>query len=464
VQIGQPTNPGFDRIPPHDLDAERGVLGSVLLMNDVLDEVTDLITADSFFLEANQLIYAAILRIFGQSRKVDVVTLSEELERAGELETVGGDKYLMDVLDSVPHAAHAKYYAQIVKEKHGLRNLIYLGTDLIREGHEAGDDYESMLARAESKFQAIRDGQSSTGPADISSVIMESFAAMESGIAPCVASGFYDLDRMTGGLPKSSLIILAARPSMGKTSLAGNVLLNAAKAGVPCVFFSLEQTAPEIANRLMAHIGTINSRRIFSGEMDGDERTRLMDASAQLSQMPLLIDDAGSLKVSRMAATCRQLKRRGKLGLVVVDYLQLIEPADSKSPREQQVAKITKDLKLLAKDLEVPVLALAQLNRGGETRPDKTPRMGDLRESGAIEQDADAIWFLHRPCLYDSDENPEAAELIVAKMRNGPTGLVKLHWDGKTTTFRNQSHDEYMNQFADTETSGNYFSEEYRET
>jgi replicative DNA helicase len=434
------------RVPPQNLDAERGLLGSILLENHAIDEVADILQADHFYLDAHQKIYRTIHTMYEAGiRGIDAVTLAESLDKHGELEEVGGVRYLLEVLHSVPHAAHAKYYAGIVRDKWMLRSLIYACTDILKSSYEESDDTQELLARAERSVFKILEEQETGTKLELREILLDTFDRINDRMANAGAingltTGFVDLDTQTNGLQPSELIILAARPSVGKTAFVVNVAEAAAElshAGV--VIFSLEQSKLELTERFLCIRAKLQVHKLRKGDLTDNDRDLLLQVSHELSELPIFIDDLPGRSMAEISAVCRRLKRRHKLGLIIIDYLQLIEPEDRRAPREQQIAGITRRLKFLAKELSVPVIALAQLNRGVELREDKRPRLADLRESGAIEQDADLVMFLHRPEMYDPEDNPGLAEIIVAKHRSGPTGIVKLTFSKESMRFQNYS-------------------------
>jgi replicative DNA helicase len=424
----------FDRVPPANLDAERCVLGSLLLLNESIDEVADFLTAQHFYSDRHQAIYTAISELYEAGvRGIDVVTLSEQLEKHQKLEEVGGPAYLLEILQCVPHAAHAKYYATIVREKAVQRSLITACTEILRDCYEGDKPIEDVLQAAEQNIFRILEQQESAEKISIDQILLDAWARIEErtrceGGPTGLPTGFVDLDAKTNGFQPSELIILAARPSMGKTALVCNWAEAIAESGRGVLVFSLEQSKLELAERFLCIRARVDGHRLRSGLLDDAERHRLMVASSELNEMPLFIDDRPGRTVSQIAAIARRIKRQHGLGIVIVDYLQLVEPEDKRAPREQQIAYISRRLKFIAKELDIPVVALAQLNRGVELREDKRPRLADLRESGAIEQDADLISFLHRPSAYDPEDRPGEAEVIIAKHRSGPTGIVTLTW------------------------------------
>ncbi len=456
-----------DRLPPQDLEAEKSLLGSMLLVNDVIDEVVELVQPDHFYLDAHKQISAAIYRMHESGiRGIDVVTVAEQLQRTGQIEEVGGIGHLSEILNTVPHAAHAKYYAQIVRDKGILRNLIYACTDILSESYDSSQETSDILVKAEQTIFQIVEEQENTDNMVLKDILLDTFdrineRLMKKGTISGLSTGFIDLDSQTNGFQPSELVILAARPSMGKTAFVVNmaeaVARNARNAladkhaaegtetpvgtiaqnGV--LIFSLEQSKLELAERLLCISAKLDGHNLRKGNLEPEDRDRLMHASSELSQMPLYIDDKPGRSMSEIGAIARRLKRKQGISLIIIDYLQLIEPEDKRAPREQQISLITRRLKFLAKEIHVPVIALAQLNRGVELREDKRPRLADLRESGAIEQDADIVMFLHRPDAYDPQDRPGEAEVIVAKHRSGPTGIVNLTWQKESMRFVNYS-------------------------
>lgn len=433
-------DPFAGKLPPQNLEAERGVLGSILLVNEVFDDVADILTAQHFYNDANQRIFKAIKDLYERSVRIDAVTLYEELKRTGELEHIGGDEYVMQVMESVPHAAHAKYYADIVRDRAIQRSLVYACNEVLVDCFEGGRNTEDVLASAEQRIFSILEQQELSTKITLSDILIDTFNNIQTRLAQegevsGLTTGYVDLDRQLNGFQASEMIILAARPSMGKTALVCNIAENAAEAGAATIIFSLEQAKTELAERLLCIRAKVNGHRMRGGELDEAELDHLMMASQQLSELPIYIDDAPARTMAQIGAICRRLKRRSDLGLIIIDYLQLIEPEDKSAPREQQIALISRRLKFLAKEIQAPVVALAQLNRGVELREDKRPRLADLRESGSIEQDADVVIFLHRPAAYDPEDRPGEADVIVAKNRSGPTGMVTLAWMAESMRF-----------------------------
>ena len=423
------------RVPPQNLDAERGVLGSIMLLNEAIDDVGEVLKGEHFYSDAHQKIYAAIRELYENNvRGIDAVTLAEELMRRGEFEEVGGAAYLTEILEAVPHAAHVRYYAKIVREKWMQRTLIYSCTEILSASYDLSTDIEDLLQNAERSIFSILEEQEGGGNLVISDILMETFHRIDErmnreGDVSGTTTGFTDLDATTTGLQPTELVILAARPSMGKTALVCNIAEAVArKAAKGVLLFSLEQSNLELAERFLCITAKVNGHDLRAGNLTAEQRDHLMMASDDLSRLPLFIDDKPGRTMGQIAALARRLHRKSPLGVIIIDYLQLVEPDDKGMPREQQIASISRRLKFLAKELRVPVIALAQLNRGVELREDKRPRLADLRESGSIEQDADMVMFLHRPDAYDPEDRPGEAEVVIAKHRSGPTGIVRLTW------------------------------------
>jgi replicative DNA helicase len=435
-----------DRLPPQHLEAERGVLGSILLDNDVLHDIVIFLRAEDFYRDAHQVIYAAIRELYDRSKGIDAVTLAEELKLRGQFDQVGGDDTLTEIVTSVPHAANGKYYAEIVKEKATNRLLIESATEIIRDGYSNQYTAQDLLESAERKIFGIAEDQIRGETLEIEEVVKQAIDLIakrsDSGghAVTGVATGLIDLDDITGGFHPGQLIILAARPSMGKTALALNICDHAGiNLKVPVLFVSLEMGYLEIGERLLCARSRVDGNKLRTGlGMGMREMTQLSKAYTEMSKSgSIYIDDTPARSMMQIAASARRIKRRNQIGLVIVDYIQLVDSDDTRDSRQEQIAKISRRLKTLARELKVPVIALSQLNRAVESREDKRPRMADLRESGAIEQDADLVLLLHRPEYYDANDQPGIAELIVAKNRNGPTGTVKLTFLKNLTRFEN---------------------------
>lgn len=433
-----------DRLPPQDLDAERSVLGGILVDNDRLDDVSGLLSQDSFYLHANGWIFAAIQRLRAKKgrRAYDPVTIHDELKRMGKLDELGDDPpgELIKLMAAVPHSAHVPHYAGIVAEKHRRRQLIDVGRQSIRDGHDADELGAALDANATALHRVIEHqagSQSAMKP--LGDCMVEFWDRQAAEKPPGLPMGFQAIDQKISPRP-GNLVILAARPSMGKTALAGCVGINVARDTGPVGFISLEQSADEITDRIVAAQTGVPLNAILKNRLSSEDKTKIMEFGGWLGELPFYIDDGGKT-LSQVVATLRFMRRKHGICMAVIDYLQIIDPDDRRMPREQQIATATRTLKHLAKDLNIPIIALSQLNRDLEKRPNKRPQLSDLRESGAIEQDADLVTFLHRPEWYDPADQPGLAEFIIAKHRSGQTGMATLAWRGETTSFEDMRYD-----------------------
>ncbi|MBM3955372.1 MAG: replicative DNA helicase [Planctomycetota bacterium] len=441
--------PGRER--PTSYESERAVIGSVLLKPDVCDDVTLVLSPADFDDDACRLIFERIREIHESARKVDVRILVEALRTAGELERVGGAAVIAEFLQAVPHAAHAVHYAEIVREKSLLRALIDTSTAILSDAYDSPVEARKQLGDAETKIFGISEQRAGTEARPINDVLKDVLHRMDARMKhdqPLggVETGFTELDTLCGGLHNQELIILAARPSMGKTALAMNIAEHVAIHNRrPVLFVSLEMAALELTDRLLCSSARVNGHRLRNGTISQEDRRRLVQKASEISAAPLFIDDSPARTLAEIGAVARRIKRKHGLALVAIDYLQLIEPDNPRDPRQEQVARIARRLKTLARQLEAPLLCLAQLNRQAEVSRDNKPRLHHLRESGAIEQDADVVMFVHREEYYQTnDEDRERvkgqAEIIIAKQRNGPIGDVKLLWQHDFTRFVNQEH------------------------
>ncbi|GIW89059.1 MAG: replicative DNA helicase [Isosphaeraceae bacterium] len=424
-----------ERLPPQNLDAERGVLAGLILDNATQHEVMPILRAEDFYRDSHQIIFRAIRDLYELRRPVDAIILTDELHRRQEYERVGGDEAIDAILASVPHAANTREYAAIVLEKSITRQLIEGANQILRDSYSNTRSAEELLETAERLIYRIAEERAVGDTVELREIVhkaMERIAhrSEERHHLSGLPSGLYDLDDITGGFQDSQLIILAARPSMGKTALALNICDHVAvEQGAGVLFVSLEMAQLELAERLLCSRSRIDGDKLRKGKALGTrEMAQLSQAYDVLHGAPLFIDDTPARNMLQITANARRLSMRNKIGLIVVDYIQLIEPEshESRESRQEQIAKISRRLKSLARELKVPVLALSQLNRAVENREDRRPRMADLRESGAIEQDADIVLLLHRPEYYDPNDQPGIAELIVAKNRSGRTDSVKL--------------------------------------
>lgn len=437
----------LQRQPPYDLEAERGVLGSILLKPDIIDEVLFVLHKEDFFDEANQKLYGVMYEMHNDAKKIDAMLLVAELKSQNLFEMIGGTKYLAELGGAVPNAAHAVYYAEIVREKAIYRSLINVGTEILKEAYDQAVDCRALLSQAEQKVFNIADGRGGQTVSKLDEILHKAMDRMEARMSgeqtdDGVETHYTELDRMMGGFHASELLILAARPSMGKTALAMNIAENVCHLGkAPVVFISLEMSQLELCDRLLCSAARVNGHKMRNGTISNEDRAKLVEKAGELALAPLYVDDSPTRTVSEIASAARRIQRNhdGRLGLIVIDYLQLIEPDNPRDPRQEQVARIARRLKGLARDLKVPVLCLAQLNRQTEGSSDHRPKLSHLRESGAIEQDADVVMFIHREEYYRRGEDAEQfaglAEIIIAKQRNGPVGEVELLWQKDFTRF-----------------------------
>lgn len=435
---------GFERVPPQDLDAEQSVLGGMLLSKDAIADVVEVLKGHDFYRPSHETIYQAILDLYAKGEPADPITVGAELTRRGEISKVGGAAYLHTLVQSVPTAANAEYYAEIVHERAVLRRLVAAGTKITQMGYAADGDVDEIVNSAQAEIYAVTEQRTSEDYLPLGDIMEGALDEIEaigsrSGQMSGVPTGFTDLDSLTNGLHPGQMIVIAARPAMGKSTLALDFARACSiKSNLPSVIFSLEMGRNEIAMRLLSAEARVALHHMRSGTMTDDDWTRLARRMPDVSAAPLYIDDSPNLSMMEIRAKCRRLKQRNDLSLVVIDYLQLMQSGGSRRPesRQQEVSDMSRNLKLLAKELEVPVIALSQLNRGPEQRTDKKPMVSDLRESGSIEQDADMVILLHREDAYEK-ESPRAgeADLIVAKHRNGPTATITVAFQGHYSRF-----------------------------
>lgn len=447
-RIGEATPLLQGGLPPQNLDAERVLLGCVLRDNMVINELVRMIKVDHFYSDKHQKIYQAMVSLSELSKPIDPVTLGERLNSGGLLVEVGGAPTLIDLYQQTLSSANWRHYADVVYEKAVVRNLIHVSNDILRDAYEGTSSADDLLAEAERQIMDIASSRSTSETVDIKTALDLAFKRLsdrqrrDGSWTLGVPSGFTDLDQLTNGFQESELIILAARPSMGKTSLAMNVVEHAAvDHKCSTLFVSLEMSMLELAERLLCSRARVNLQFLRKGRLSGDDTSNMIRAGDELGNAPIFIDDTPGQTMLRIAGTARRLKRSHGLRMIVIDYLQLIEAEDRNASRQEQISQISRRLKMLAKDLSVPVIALSQLNRSAEQREGHRPRMSDLRESGSIEQDADVVMLLHRPDMYDRNERPNEAEIIIAKQRNGPVGDLKLTFKKELTRFENFAPD-----------------------
>ena len=433
------------KIPPSDIEAEQAVLGSMLTDKDATIAAIEVLKEDDFYREDNKLIYRAILNLYNRAEPVDIITLKSELTSMGKFDAVGGLEYLADLPEKVPTTANVERYIKIVEEKAILRNLIKTANEIISLGYDPTEEVENIMDSAEKKIFDIMQSKNQKGYSPIKDVLVDTFSQLEvlynqKQHITGVPTGFADLDYKTAGLHGSDLILLAARPAMGKTAFALNIATNAAvRAKVPVAIFSLEMSKEQLVNRVLCGEAMVDSNKVRTGKLDEQDWAKLASALGPLSESEIYIDDTPGISVMEIRAKCRKLKREKNIGLVVIDYLQLIQGSNKRGgSREQEISEISRSLKILAKEINVPVIALSQLSRAPEQRPDHRPMLSDLRESGAIEQDADIVMFLYRDDYYNEDSDKKnIAEVILAKHRAGSTGTVELLWLGSYTKFVN---------------------------
>ena len=436
------------RTMPHDDVAEQSVLGGMLLSKDAISDVVESLRASDFYKPAHETIYEAILSLYGHGSPADAITVADELKKRGELTRVGGAAYLHTLIASVPTAANAQYYAEIVKEHAIMRRLIEAGTKIAQLGYANETEVDALVDQAQAEIYAVTDGNAKEDYVSFSEALEATMREIDAnsnrpdGVYG-VPTDFIELDELTGGLHGGQMIVIAARPGVGKSTLALDIARSAAiHHHMATVFFSLEMSRTELAMRILSAEGKISMGRLKKGDLDTEGWTNLATLQGRIDSAPLFIDDSPNMTLMEIRAKCRRLKQRNDLKLVVLDYLQLMSSGKKVESRQQEVSEFSRSLKLLAKELDVPVIALSQLNRGSEQRTDKRPMVSDLRESGSIEQDADMVILLHREDMYnpDSDRVGEA-DMIIAKHRGGPTRTIPLAFSGKYSRFNNMANE-----------------------
>ncbi|WP_298489518.1 replicative DNA helicase [uncultured Rothia sp.] len=436
------------RTMPHDDVAEQSVLGGMLLSKDAIADVVESLRASDFYKPAHETIYEAILSLYGHGSPADAITVADELKKRGELTRVGGAAYIHTLIASVPTAANAQYYAEIVKEHAIMRRLIEAGTKIAQLGYANETEVDTLVDQAQAEIYAVTDGNAKEDYVSFSEALEETINEIDAnsnrpdGVYG-VPTDFIEFDELTGGLHGGQMIVIAARPGVGKSTLALDIARSASiHHQMTTVFFSLEMSRTELAMRILSAEGKISMGRLKKGDLDTEGWTNLATLQGRIDSAPLFIDDSPNMTLMEIRAKCRRLKQRNDLKLVVLDYLQLMSSGKKVESRQQEVSEFSRSLKLLAKELDVPVIALSQLNRGSEQRTDKRPMVSDLRESGSIEQDADMVILLHREDMY----NPESdrvgeADMIIAKHRGGPTRTIPLAFSGKYSRFNNMAND-----------------------
>lgn len=432
----------ISRIPPHSVESEQSILGSIILDKEAIITVAETINPSDFYKEAHKVIYESMLKLNSNNEPIDLITLIEELRKEGHLDSVGGISYLTSLSTIVPTTSNVKYYANIVKEKSVMRQLIKASNEIINLGYDASTDVQEILDKAEKNIFDISQEKASDDIQPINLVLQDTFDMIErlctqKSDVTGITTGFTDLNKKINGLQRTDLILLAARPAMGKTAFSLNLVQNAALKGDASVaVFSLEMSKEQLVQRMLSAQSNVELSKIKTGTLGDSDWPRIIDAMAVLSEANIFIDDTPGIKISEIRSKCRRLKIEKGLDLILIDYLQLMEGEGKNENRQQEIAKISRSLKILAKELDCPVVALSQLSRSPELRKDHRPILSDLRESGSIEQDADIVMFLYRDEYYhDDSEKKNIGEVIVAKNRHGETGSVELVWFGQVQKF-----------------------------
>ncbi|WP_278579903.1 replicative DNA helicase [Rothia aeria] len=434
------------RTLPHDDVAEQSVLGGMMLSKDAIADVVETLRSTDFYKPAHEIIYEAVISLYGHGMPADAITVSDELKKRGELTRVGGATYMHTLIAAVPTAANAQYYADIVKEHAIMRRLVEAGTRIAQLGYSSDGEVDALVDKAQAEVYAVSDGNTAEDYVTFSEALeatvneIDANANRPDGVYG-VPTDFIEFDELTGGLHPGQMIVIAARPGVGKSTLALDFARSAAIHHNQCtVFFSLEMSRTELAMRILSAEGTISMSRLKKGDLDQDGWTQLANLQGKINGAPLFIDDSPNMTLMEIRAKCRRLKQRHELKMVVLDYLQLMSSGKKVESRQQEVSEFSRSLKLLAKELEVPVIALSQLNRGSEQRTDKRPMISDLRESGSIEQDADMVILLHREDMYNPDtDRVGEADMMIAKHRGGPTRTIPLAFSGKYSRFANMA-------------------------
>lgn len=433
------------KIPPHDIEAEQAILGSMLIDKDAVINAIEVLKEEDFYREDNKTIYSAMLSLYARSEPIDIITVKSELTQIGKFETVGGLEYLASLPDKVPVVSNIENYIQIVEEKSILRKLIKASNEISQMGYEQTEETERIMDVAEKKIFDIMQNRNTKGYTPIKEVLINAIDELEKlynhkGGITGIATGFIDLDRITAGLHNSDLVLIAARPAMGKSAFALNIASHVAiREKVPVAVFNLEMSKEQLGSRILCSEAMVDSNKVRTGNIEEEDWIKLVSAVGPLSEAEIYIDDTPGISISEIRAKCRKMKLERNIGLIIIDYLQLIQGTGKKNAsREQEISEISRSLKILAKELDVPVIALSQLSRAAEQRTDHKPMLSDLRESGAIEQDADIVMFIYREDYYNPDtERKNIAEIILAKHRAGATGTVELMWLGSYTKFVN---------------------------
>jgi len=434
----------FGKVPPHNAEAEQTVLASALLDHVAVEKILNLLSNDDFYFEANKEIFDSIKSVHMKNFPVDALTVSEELKIREKIDYVGGFEYLIKLTENIITSKNVEAYCNIIKEKATLRKLISTSNEIIEKGYKENEEVQKLIELAETRIFSISQNRNINSFTDIKDVLLNVFnqleeRAMTKGSITGITTGYNDLDRMTSGLQRSDLILLAARPSMGKTALALNIAMNAVKSGSSCALFSLEMSKEQYVQRIISMESMVESNKLRSGNLEEEDWNRLLSTMSSISSYNVFIDDTASISMFEMMSKCRRLKMEKGLDIIIVDYLQLMSDGSNTTNRQQEISNISRGLKALARELNCPVVALSQLSRAPELRQDHRPIMSDLRESGAIEQDADVVMMLYRDEYYHKEESEKKGitEVIITKQRNGPVGTVELAWIGQYTKFGN---------------------------
>ena len=437
-------NENLIKVQPNDVIAEQAVLGSMLVDKDAVIASIEILKPSDFYREDNKEIYAAMLELYNLGKPIDMITLKEQLLLRSTLEKVGGIGYIATLIDTVPTTSNIENYVKIVEEKSVLRNLIKTANDIIKLGYDGSEDVETVIEQTEKKIFDLIQNRNTRGYSSIKEVLIGAFDELEKKFQnksklSGIESGFIDLDEKTSGLNPSDLIIIAARPAMGKSAFVLNIASYVAQhMKTPVMIFNLEMSKEQVVNRILCSESEVDSMKLRNADLDSEDWLKLGKASGKLSEAPIYIDDTPGLTSAELRAKCRKAKIEKGIGLIIIDYLQLMESRIKSPSRQQEVSEISRSLKILAKELNVPVIALSQLSRATESRSDHRPMLSDLRESGSIEQDADIVMFIHREDYYEKEtEKQNVAEIIIAKNRNGSTGNVNLAWFPQYTKFAN---------------------------
>lgn len=445
----------IDRVPPQNIEAEQSVLGAMIISRDAIADASQYLVETDFYREAHRIAFSTMIDIFNRNEPVDLITVTEQLRKTNQLEKVGGITFLTSLANSVPTAANMTYHAKIVKEKAQLRSLINTATTITAMGYEDDEDVDTVLDKSEKMILDVASNRTVGDFIPIKTILLDTFSKIEQmheakGGITGLATGFKDLDRLTSGLQPSDLILIAARPSMGKTAFTLNIAANAAvRKKEPVAFFSLEMSKEQLVQRMLCSEGAIDSQRMRTGGLLDDDWQRLISAADRLSSAPIFIDDTPGITIMELRSKARRLKLEKGLSLIVIDYLQLMQGRNvgKGDNRQQEISEISRSLKALARELNVPVVALSQLSRSVESRQIKKPMLSDLRESGSLEQDADIVMFLYREDYYDPDtENKNITDVIIAKHRNGPVDTIQLYFQKEFTRFGNLAHEQMPQQ------------------